>query len=88
MEGSMAAIEPPKATYSITLDATLEGLAVSLQVSAESMNELRRAVRLLQANNFLVPQCPTHHRPMKQNSRGWYCSAKVGDGYCNEKVSN
>ncbi len=84
----MATIEPPKATYSITLDAQLEGLTVPLQVQAESMNDLRKAIRLLQANNFLVPQCPTHHRPMKPSQHGgWYCTAKNGDGeYCKEKV--
>ena len=82
----MTTIEPPKATYTITVDATLEGLALPLQVHAESVNDLRKAVRLLQANGLLVPQCPVHHRPMKQNSRGWYCSAKVGDGYCDQRA--
>ncbi len=81
------AIERPAATYTVTLDCTLEGLVVPLQVHAESVNDLRKAVRLLQANGLLVPQCPVHHRAMKQNSRGWYCSAKTADGtYCTEKA--
>ncbi len=33
------------------------------------------------------PLCPIHHRAMKPSRKpgGWYCSAKVGDGYCSEK---
>ncbi len=82
-----SASERPAATYSITLDCTLEGLAVPLQVHAETVNDLRKAVRLLQANNLVVPQCPRHHRAMKQNSRGWYCSAKDVEGnYCTERA--
>jgi len=83
----MGSIEPPKAHYTITLDATIEGLTVPLQVHADSINEIRKAIRLLTASNILVPQCPTHHRAMKQNSRGWYCSAKDAAGnYCMETV--
>jgi len=48
---------------------------------------LRKAMRLLQANGMLVPHCPKHHRAMKQNSRGWYCSAKDAEGnYCTERA--
>ncbi len=85
----MSTIEPPQASYSLTLDVQIEGLTAPLQVSASSMNELRKAVRLLQANNFLVPPCPAHlGRPMKpsKNGNGWYCSAKVGDGYCDQRA--
>jgi len=32
-----------------------------------------------------APKCNTHNRAMKQGQRGWYCSAKLGDGsYCKE----
>ncbi len=83
----MATIEPPKVHYSVTLDPTIEGLTVPLQVHAESVNDLRKAVRLLQANGLLVPQCPKHHRAMKHNSHGWYCSAKDAEGnYCTERA--
>jgi hypothetical protein len=32
------------------------------------------------------PMCPIHNKPMKPSRKpgGWYCSAKVGDGYCSE----
>ena len=34
------------------------------------------------------PTCPTHQRPMKESRKPgtYYCSAKVGDGYCDHKV--
>ncbi len=85
----MATNEPPKASYTLTLDCTIEGLTAPLQVQADNMNELRRAVRLLQANNFLVPQCPTHRRAMKPSQHGgWYCTAKNGEGaYCKERIT-
>ena len=83
----MSTIEPPKVHYSVTIDAQIEGLTLPLQVHAESVNDLRKSIRLLQANGMLVPQCPVHHRAMKQNSRGWYCSAKNSDGeYCKERA--
>src|SRR3712207_5562227 len=50
----MNTIEPPKAHYSVTLDAQIEGLTLPLQVHAESVNELRKAVRLLRANDMLA----------------------------------
>lgn len=33
------------------------------------------------------PTCPTHNRPMKESRKpgSWYCSAKVGDGYCDQR---
>jgi transposase len=44
--------------------------------------------RLLQANGMIVPQCPIHHRAMKQSQYGgFYCTAKNGEGeYCKEKI--
>ena len=29
--------------------------------------------------------CPVHSKPWKQNSRGYYCATKVGEGWCQEK---
>lgn len=55
----MNTIEPPKAHYSVTLDAQIEGLTLPLQVHAESVNELRKAVRLLRANDMLARQPPS-----------------------------
>lgn len=29
--------------------------------------------------------CPDHGKPWKENSRGFYCATKVGDGWCQRK---
>lgn len=90
--------QPPAAHYSLTVHVQLEGITAPLGISAESVNELRKAVRLLQANDMLVsppastngepPLCPVHDKPMKASKKpgAWFCSAKVGDGYCDQKV--
>ncbi len=38
--------------------------------------------------NSSTPICPIHQRPMKPSKRHgvFYCSAQVGDGYCQEEV--
>ncbi len=81
-------VQPPEATYSLTVDAIIDGLTAPLAISASSVSELRKAVRLLQQHGLLVPQCPTHHKPMKPSQySGFYCTAKNGEGeYCKEKV--
>jgi hypothetical protein len=38
------------------------------------------------------PICPTHNRPMKQmkyptkQGHAWHCTAKVSDGWCEERA--
>lgn len=34
------------------------------------------------------PICPIHQKPMKESRKPgtWFCSAKVGEGYCDHKV--
>lgn len=38
-----------------------------------------------------APSCPTHNRPMRKfdGKYGpfWKCTAKIGDGWCNESIS-
>lgn len=38
-----------------------------------------------------APMCPVHNRPMKmfngKYGNFWKCTAKIGDGWCNEKVN-
>ena len=84
----MSAIERPEATYSMTVQVQIDGMSAPLAITAGSINEIRKAVRLLQANKLLVPQCPAHQRPMRpsKNGHGWYCTAKVGEGYCDHKA--
>jgi hypothetical protein len=32
-----------------------------------------------------MPMCPIHQKEMRQNSRGWYCPTRVGEGWCSYK---
>ncbi len=94
----MSNAQPPAAHYSLTVHVQLEGITAPLAISADSVNELRKAVRLLKENGFIPeqpastngepPVCPVHHKAMKPSKKpgAWFCSAKVGDGYCEQKV--
>jgi hypothetical protein len=82
-------------TYTLTVPVNIDGVTAPLQIHAESMNEVRHAVRLLKENDMLVangngdaPVCHVHHKPMKPSKKpnSWYCSARVGEGYCDQKV--
>jgi hypothetical protein len=86
----MSTLEPPNVTYRFVVTATIDGHTAPLSIEGTSINEIRRAVRLLDTNGVLSqppaatadepPRCPVHNRAMKP-------SKKVGDGsYCTEKV--
>lgn len=80
---------PPQAAYQLTVQATIEGVTAPLAISAASINELRKAIRLLQANNLLasqpagpiqwsytpegLPICPRHNAPMKKREKQGDC---------------
>ena len=95
----MSTNEPPNVTYRFVVTATIDGHSAPLSIEGSSINEIRRAVRLLDTNGMLTvapaqptdepPRCPVHHRPMKPSKKpgAWFCSAKAADGsYCTEKV--
>ncbi len=94
----MATNEPPAVTYRFVINATIDGHTAPLSIEGTSINEIHRAVRLLDTNGMLSttpaqptdepPRCPVHNRPMKPSKKpgAWFCSAKVGDGYCDQKV--
>ena len=97
----MATHEPPNARYTLTVQVTLDGITAPLSITADSVNEVKKALHLLDTNGMLAaqptpaqatdepPRCPVHHRPMKPSKKpgAWFCSAKVGEGsYCTEKV--
>ncbi len=48
--------QPPKASYSFTVQVHLEGVTAPLEIRAESVNEIKRAIRLLAANGLLAGQ--------------------------------
>jgi hypothetical protein len=89
---------PPQATYTITVPITLDNVTAPLQIHAVSMNELKRAVRLLKENGLLVemapeptngdtPVCHVHKTKMKPSQYGgWFCPVKDASGsYCKVK---
>ncbi len=94
----MSTSDPPNVTYRFVVTATIDGHSAPLSIESSSSNEIRRAVRLLDINGLLsstpahstdeAPRCPIHNRPMKPSKKpgAWYCSAKVGDGYCDQKA--
>ncbi len=48
--------QPPRATYSFRVHVHLEGITAPLEIRAESVNEIKRALRLLAANGLLAGQ--------------------------------
>ncbi len=80
---------------------TLHGFTGTLILTGENGAEIAATLRAMQAAGMQQaapnastaptadspPICPIHNRPMKPSRKpgGWYCSAKVGDGYCQEK---
>ena len=90
---------PPHATYSMTVSVTLEGITAPMAISASSVNEVRRTVRLLQANGLIAeqpattgtsdaaPLCPDHGSAMRKGNYGWFCPRKTETGeYCTHKI--
>ncbi len=85
-------------TFHVT--ATIAGVTGMLEIRAQRVAIIARTVNLLKQNGLLVespaaqassgepPVCPTHQKPMKPSKKpgAWFCSAKVGDGYCDQKV--
>ncbi len=68
-------------------------------LSSTTINDLLKSIKLLERAGIQpttaatqapgsTPVCPVHQRPMKASRRpgSFYCSAKVGDGYCQENV--
>jgi hypothetical protein len=80
-------------TYTLTVQASIDGVTAPLQIHGESMNEIRHAVVLLKEHGLLVengngdaPRCHVHHKSMKPSQYGgWYCTVKDEAGYCKVK---
>ncbi len=74
------------------------GFAGDLSISSSTINNLVKSITLLEPAGITpttaasqpagsMPICPVHQRLMKASKRlgSFYCSAKVGNGYCQEK---
>jgi hypothetical protein len=87
-------------TYTLTVQTVIDGVPASLQIHAESMNEVRNALTLLKQYGMLAetqpengngnaPVCHVHKTKMKPSQYGGYfCPVKDASGsYCKVKQS-
>lgn len=83
-------------TKRIVLRTTVTYLNRTFEVEAEgyTFDELCDLLDRRGADSPAVSQppiCPTHNKPMKpmqkpdRAGRSWWCTCKVGDGYCQER---
>ncbi len=66
---------------STTASDLVKSLMLLERLGIEPMTSANRTARS-------TPICPVHQRPMKPSKRHgvFYCSAQVGDGYCQEEA--
>ncbi|PLS82767.1 MAG: hypothetical protein CYG59_03150 [Chloroflexi bacterium] len=85
--------------YSFKAYVQAYGFAGDLIITSTTVSDLVKSLMLLErlgieplstANRTTssTPICPVHQRPMKPSKRPgvFYCSAQVGDGYCQEEA--
>ncbi len=85
--------------YSFKAHVQAHGFAGDLIISSSTVNDLVKSIKLLEHAGIIpttaatqpagsTPVCPVHQRPMKPSRKpgSFYCSAKVGDDYCQEKA--
>ncbi len=78
---------------------TMLGSYRTTLLSSTTINDLVKSIKLLERAGIQpttaatqatgsTPVCPVHQRPMKPSHKpgSFYCSAKVGDDYCQEKA--
>jgi hypothetical protein len=77
----MSTIERPAATYSLTVQVQIEGITAPLAITADSVNEIKKAVRLLHANglprSLHTPTSVSAHAGAA--SRRWYGATRMGN---------
>ncbi len=85
--------------YSFKAHVQAHGFAGDLIISSITINDLVKSIKLLERAGIQpttaatqatgsTPVCPVHQRPMKPSRKpgSLYCSAKIGDDYCQEKA--
>ena len=85
--------------YSFKAHVQAHGVASDLIISSTTVNDLVKSIKLFEHAGIQpttaasqpagsTPVCPVHQRPMKPSRRpgSFYCSAQVGEGYCQEKA--
>lgn len=78
-----------------SINASIDGFPITIEGEGKA-GDLRAIVDRLKAigaeppsakpepTKATTPRCPVHNSEMKSGRRGFYCSRKVGDGYCQE----
>ncbi len=85
--------------YSFKAHVQAHGFAGDLIISSSTVNDLVKSIKLLEHAGITpttaatqpagsMPVCPVHQRPMKPSRKpgSFYCSAKVGEDYCQERA--
>ncbi len=83
--------------YSFKVHVQAHGFDGDLIISSTTVNDLVKSVKLLERAGIQpmtasqarsTPMCPVHGRPMKASKRpgSFFCTTKVGEGYCSHKV--
>ncbi len=84
--------------YSFKAHVQAHGFAGDLIISSTTINDLVKSIKLLERAGIQptavrnsgqdTPVCPIHQRPMKPSRKpgSFYCSAKVGEDYCQERA--
>ena len=79
---------------------TLHGFTGTLILTGETGADLAATLKAMLAAGMsqsaptaaptvqAAPMCPVHHRAMKESRKpgSWFCSAKVDEGYCDQRV--
>ncbi len=85
--------------YSFKAHVQAHGFAGDLIISSTSVNDLVKSIRLLEHAGITAtaasqpqsaasaPVCPVHGQRMKPSRKpgSFYCTAKVGEDYCQER---
>ena len=67
---------PPQATYSLTVQVQLEGVIAPMAITASSVNEVKKALRLLAANGLLTAQSSNNGK-LERVSTCRSCGAEI-----------
>lgn len=77
------------ATLTLSGESGAELIRILKDMSAAGMTQSAApALAPAAAPGDAAPICPVHQRPMKASRKpgSWFCSAKVGEGYCDQRV--
>lgn len=75
---------------SFEMDSQVKGQAIHNAAPPIQTSGLMRSTEEEEAWAGTIPECPKHHKPMKNGKYGWYCTQKDEhgnkNGYCSQKA--